>query len=218
MGSMSNYRSAGTDSRSVDDLLRDSDDFFRGQGPVHRTLRRLAKRLDEETIPYSVLGGMALYLLGYERLTTDVDLLMTPEGLAAFRERFLGRGLVTAFTGAQKTFRDAETKVKVKVITTGEDPGDGKPKPVSFPDPSLAFTDREGIRVITLEKLIELKLASGLSAPHRTHIDLADVQRLIEELHLPLALADQLDPSVRSEYQHLWELAQRAREGPQERE
>ena len=161
---------------------------------------------------------MALYLLGYERLTTDVDLLMTPAGLQTFRERFLGLGLVAAFSGAQKTFRDTETKVKVEVITTGEYPGDGKPKPVSFPDPALASTDREGIRVVTREKIIELKLASGLSAPHRMHIDLADVQRLIEELHLSLDLADQLDSSVRTEYRRLWELAQRAREGPHERE
>lgn len=161
---------------------------------------------------------MALYLSGYERLTTDVDLLMTPEGLETFRERFLGRGFRAAFSGARKTFRDTETKVKVEVITTGEYPGDGKPKSVSFPDPAVASTDREGIRVITLDKLIELKLASGLSAPHRTHIDLADVQRLIEELRLPLELADQLDASVRPEYRRLWDFAQRAREGPHERE
>ncbi|MGH9399575.1 MAG: hypothetical protein ACRD00_04345 [Thermoanaerobaculia bacterium] len=215
---MSNFESSGSDSRSVDQLLRDSDDFFQRQGPVHRTLRRLARRLDDEGIPYAVIGGMALYLLGYERLTTDVDLLMTPAGLQAFRERFLGRGLVAAFSGAQKTFRDTETKVKVEIITTGEYPGDGKPKPVSFPDPALASTDREGIRVVTREKLIELKLASGLSAAHRTHIDLADVQRLIEELRLPVELADQLDASVRPEYRRLWALAQRAGEGPHERE
>ncbi len=218
MARVGNFESSGSDSRSVDQMLRDSDDFFQRQGPVHRTLRRLARRLDDEGIPYAVIGGMALYLLGYERLTTDVDLLMTPAGLQTFRERFLGLGLVAAFSGAQKTFRDTETKVKVEVITTGEYPGDGKPKPVSFPDPALASTDREGIRVVTREKIIELKLASGLSAPHRMHIDLADVQRLIEELHLSLDLADQLDSSVRTEYRRLWELAQRAREGPHERE
>jgi hypothetical protein len=206
MRSVSTFGSSGADSRSVDDLLRDSDDFFSRQGPVHRTLRRLAKRLDDEKIPYAVIGGMALYLSGYERLTTDVDLLMTPDGLRRFQERFLGLGFSAAFSGARRTFRDTETKVKVEVITTGE------------PDPTVASTDREGIRVIALEKLIELKIASGLSAPHRTHIDLADVQRLIEELHLPLELGDRLDASVRAEYHRLWDLAQHAREGPHERE
>ena len=117
-----------------------------------------------------------------------------------------------------KTFRDTETGVKVEFLTSGEFPGDGKSKPVSFPDPARVAIDRGGYKVVALERLIELKLASGLSAPHRMHIDLADVQRLIEELHLPLDLADQLDSSVRTEYRRLWELAQRAREGPHERE
>jgi len=41
--------------------------------------------------------------------------------------------------------------------------------------------------VITLEKLIELKLASGISAPGRMR-NLADVQDLIISLKLPLEL------------------------------
>jgi len=43
-----------------------------------------------------------------------------------------------------------------------------------------------------LKKLIELKLASGLSATHRMR-DLADVQDLIVALNLPLKLMDKLD-------------------------
>jgi len=210
--------SSGTDWRSVDEMLRESDDFFLERGPVHNTLRALAERLEREGIAYAVLGGMALYLLGFRRLTTDVDVLMTREGLRAFRERLVGRGYAAAFPGANKSFRDAETKVKVEVITSGEFPGDGKPKPVSFPDPAVAAEDRGGIRVIGLEKLIELKIASGLSAEYRTLVDLGDVQRLIEELQLPADLAEALDPSVQGEYRRLWELAQRRKEGPHERE
>jgi hypothetical protein len=59
--------------------------------------------------------------------------------------------------------------------------------------------------------LIELKLASGLSAPHRIR-DIADVQDLIIALVLPLELEEKLDESVRSEYRRLWEAAQKARE------
>lgn len=199
-------------------MLRESDDFFLERGPVHQTLRALAERLEGDSIPYAVIGGMALYLMGYRRLTTDVDLLMTPEGLERFRDRLVGRGYAVAFPGARKTFRDPQTGVRIDVITTGEYPGDERPKAVSFPDPEVAAIDRDGIRVIALENLIELKLASGLAAEHRALVDLADVQRLIEELDLPSDLSGKLDPSVRSEYQRLWELAQRRREGPHERE
>jgi hypothetical protein len=59
---------------------------------------------------------------------------------------------------------------------------------------------------VNLEKLIELKLASGLSATHRMR-DLADVQDLIIALNPPLELKDDLDKSVRSEYQRIWKAA-----------
>jgi hypothetical protein len=204
------------DAKSADEILRESEDFFAGRGAVHTTLRSLVNRLAEESIPYAIVGGMALNLFGFVRQTIDVDILLTKEGLGRFRERFVGRGYVPAFPGAAKAFRDADTRVRIDFLTTGEYPGDGKPKPVAFPDPSLSAIDRGPYRVIMLEKLIDLKLASGLSAPHRMG-DLVDVQRLVEELHLPPDLDTKLDPSVRPEYRRLWELAQHAGEGPQER-
>jgi len=48
--------------------------------------------------------------------------------------------------------------------------------------------------------------------------DLVDVQELIGILKLPRELAEQLDQSVRAEYQRLWELARYEDDGPQERQ
>lgn len=198
-------------SRSVDEILSESEAFFMKEGKVHLTLKRLAQALDAESIPYAIIGGMALNLLGYTRETVDVDILLTPQGLERFKERLLGRGYVPAFNGATKSFLDAETRVKVEALITGEYPGDGKPKPVAFPEPKSVSVERDGYRVITLEKLIELKLASGMTAPHRLR-DLADVQDLISLLELPLTLGEQLDDSVRNEYKRLWETVQQAGE------
>jgi hypothetical protein len=195
--------------RPVDEILHETEAFFMKEGKVHTTLKRLAQDLEDEGIPYAIIGGMALNLWGYTRETVDVDILLTRESLAGFIDRFVGRGYVFAFTGATKAFRDTQTQVKVEVITTGEYPGDGKPKPVAFPDPATTSIDRDGYRVISLEKLVELKLASGLTASHRLK-DLADVQELIAILKLPLELAGQLDASVRAEYQRLWQGAQSA--------
>jgi hypothetical protein len=61
--------------------------------------------------------------------------------------------------------------------------------------------------VLSLPRLVELKLASGMTAPHRLQ-DLADVLRLIESAQLPRELADELDPYVRSKYDELWRAAQ----------
>jgi len=158
-------------------------------------------------LEYAILGGMALVEHGYRRTTEGIDVLMRPEGLETFRERLLGRGYIPAFHGARKTFRDAETGVRIEMVTTGEYPGDGKPKAVAFPDPANVFVEGDEFRFVNLETLVELKLASGLSAPHRAR-DLADVQDLILHAKLPPDLADRLDPSVRGEYRRLWEVAQ----------
>ena len=198
-------------SRSVDEILSESEAFFMKAGKVHHTLKRLARALDEEAIPYAIVGGMALNLLGYTRETVDVDILLTPQGLERFRDRLVGRGYIPAFNGATKSFLDAETRVKVEALITGEYPGDGKPKAVAFPEPESVSVERDGYHVIMLEKLIELKLASGMTAPHRLR-DLADVQDLISILELPLELEEQLDDSVRNEYRRLWETVRQARE------
>lgn len=189
------------------DLLREASQFYMAQGNVYETLRRLTQRLDDENIPYALIGGMALAAHGFVRMTQDVDLLMTREGLALFAARCVGRGYVPAFQGAQKAFRDTETNVRIEIITTGEFPGDGKPKPVAFPNPDSSSVRREGMCVIALEKLIELKLASGMTAPHRLR-DLADVQDVIVALGLPNDFAERLDPSVRDKYRELWQMAQ----------
>lgn len=194
-------------SGSLGATLRLAGDFFMKRDPVHATMRRLARDLRGEGIDYVVVGGMALAAHGIIRVTQDVDILLTPSGLERFTEIAHRLGYAPAFPGARKSFLDLKTQVRVEVLTTGEYPGDGKPKAVAFPDPHRVGAEIEGVRFITLEKLIELKLASGISAPHRLR-DLADVQDLVSELHLPLEFAEQLHPSVRSAYVERWRAAQ----------
>lgn len=141
--------------------------------PVFRTLRAITTELDSLQIPYAVAGGMALVAHGYDRTTVDVDILVTPAGLAQIHQHPEGRGYVPPFAGS-KHLRNAETKVRIEFLTTGSFPGDGKPKPVAFPDPNDVGIEIDGIPFLRLEKLIELKLASGMTNPGRLK-DLADV-------------------------------------------
>jgi hypothetical protein len=136
---------------------------------------------------------------------------MTSEALEKFHSELIGLGYVPAFPGAKKKIRSTVDGVSIEVMTTGEYPGDGKPKPVSMPDPVTASTEIDGIKYVTLEKLIELKLASGISAPHRLK-DLADVQELIKIKNLDADFANKLDPYVRAKFIELQEAVSNSQE------
>lgn len=182
--------------------------FFMGEADVQRALVRLARILAELDIPYAVVGAMALNEWGYRRVTVDVDVLLSPEGLQRLKAETLGRGYVEKFPGS-RGLRDPEAGVDIDILLAGEYPGDGKPKPVRFPDPAEVAVRGQRVALLPLPKLIELKLASGISAPHRLK-DLADVLEVIRALSLPKNLAEALDPSVRDKYQELWQAAQGA--------
>lgn len=183
--------------------------FFMGLDEVHAAMRRLCAALEADGIPYAIAGAMALNAHGYQRVTTDVDVLLTRDGLAAFKAGHLGRGWVDRFPGS-KGMRDTESNVKIDVLITGDYPGDGKPKPVSFPEPTVAIRG-EGVMVLPAHVLVELKLASGLTNPDRLK-DLADVQELIRAAGLPLELGAQLDPMVRDKYAEIWHATKRERD------
>ena len=175
---------------------------------MNDTLRQLARDLDDRGIAYGVIGAVALNQHGYQRFTQDIDLLMTREGLKRFSEELVGRGYRPAFEGATKMFRATVQNVPIKIIMTGEYPSDGKPKSVVFPDPADCTVEIGGIKTVTLAKLVELKLASGMTGAGRRK-DLADVQELIKVLGMDASFADQLDSTVRAMYLELhWELAE----------
>jgi hypothetical protein len=128
--------------------------------------------------------------------------LLTKAGLEKFREELIGLGYRPAFEGSTKQFRTAAENVPIEFITAGEYPGDGLPKPVKFPNPSEDFVVIDGVKTVTLEKLIELKLASGMTAPDRLK-DLADVQELIKTKSLDDSFAGKLDSFVQDKFLEL---------------
>jgi hypothetical protein len=194
---------------SVIDMYEEGRRYFMGEGTINETLARLSHDLDERGIDYMVIGAVALLAHGYPRFTEDIDLVMTGEGLRKFHEELIGLGYAPAFPGARKRLRSTKDGVSIEVMTSGEYPGDGKPKPVSMPVPREASMKIDGIRFVTLEKLIELKLASGISASDRLK-DLADVQELIKLRKLDREFALKLDPYVRTKYLELEEAVRKS--------
>lgn len=203
--------------RSVHDVYAEGLRYFMGQGQLHGALAQLAADLKRHEIDYVVIGAVALMAHGYPRFTEDIDLVLTAGGLAAFHRELIGLGYVPAFQGARKRLRATGAGVPVEVIVSGEYPGDGKPKPVAFPVPADAATEIDGVRFVTLEKLIELKLASGMTAPDRLK-DLADVQELIKLRGLRADFAARLHPYVRTQFLTLYQAIERAQQRDNEDE
>jgi hypothetical protein len=184
--------------------IENAERFFMGEADVQKALEKLARTLDAQGIPYAIIGAMALNEFGYRRVTVDVDVLLTAEGLAAFRERNVG--YISKFPGS-RGFRDAEHGVDIDVVLAGTYPGDGQPKPVAFPDPATSAERGARIALLPLPTLVELKLASGMTAPHRLK-DLADVLEVIRVLRLPREFGENLNPYVRERFLELWRAAQ----------
>jgi hypothetical protein len=180
--------------------------FFMGQAEAQKALFKLTAILESEGIPYAVIGALALNAYGHRRATVDVDLILKDSDLAVFKSRHLGRGYAERVPGTGRLI-DTEFEVDVDVLSTGLFPGDGKPKPIAFPDPATTAMRGPGFALLPLPRFLELKLASGLSAAHRLH-DLADVLNLIRSARLPRELSRELDPWVREKYLELWDAAQ----------
>lgn len=178
--------------------------FFSGTGMLNDALSRLVQNLERRGIDYVVLGALALNQHGFQRFTTDIDVLLTSDGLEQFRDELVGLGYRPAFEGARKKFRTTEENVPIDIVTSGEFPGDGLPKPVVFPDPADFAVVIDGVKTLSLEKLIELKLASGMTASDRLK-DLADVQEMIKIKKLDASFADSLDEYVRDKFLDLYE-------------
>jgi hypothetical protein len=139
-------------------------------------------------------------------VTVDVDLVMREADLQAFKRRHLGHGYEERVPGTGK-LRDSENGVDIDVLSTGRFPGDDKPKPIAFPDPAAVALRGRRFSLLPMPRFIELKLASGMVAPHRAK-DLVDVQELIKSAALPITVADDLHPWVRAKFLELWDLAQ----------
>ena len=187
--------------------LSEGSRHFEEKSAVFDALRKITNRLNELGIPYAVVDSLALFQHGLRRFTEDVDILVTKDDLRRIHNELEGLGYLLPYANS-KHLRDTELGVRIEFLTTGEYPGDGKAKPVSFPDPATVRFDSGGVYYANLPTLVELKLASGMTNVGRMK-DLSDVLELIKILNLPASFADQLNSYVRTKYLELWNQAKK---------
>jgi len=156
-------------------------------------------------IPYSICGGLAVCLHGYQRNTVDLDLVIRPEDIDAVRAVLSDAGLVWDELHAE--FRTPEG-IAVQFLIAGQKAGQGND--VTIPDPAGALNveEREGLTVVRLSRLVEMKIACGMSNLRRTHKDFADVVELIAARNLDESFARYIHKSLRAAFRELVRNAQ----------
>lgn len=177
-----------------------------GQAEAQLALYRLTAILEADGTPYAIIGAFALNEYGHRRVTVDVDLILREEDLQEFKRRHFDDGYAERVPGTGKLI-DTKLGVNIDVLSAGRFPGDDKPKPIAFPDPATTALRGDRFALLPMPKFIELKLASGMAAPHRGK-DLVDVQELIRSAGLSADVAADLDPWVRAKFLELWHFAQ----------
>ncbi|MEO8498853.1 MAG: hypothetical protein ABI614_27645 [Planctomycetota bacterium] len=170
----------------------------------NESLWNVAERCDAlfsaAEIPYSICGGVAVCLHGYQRNTVDLDLVIRASETEAVRKILSDAGLVGDESNAE--FRTADG-IAVQFLIAGHKAGKGSEVTIPEPIGELNVEQREGLPVVRLSRLIEMKIACGMSNLRRTHKDFADVVELIAARNLDGSFAQFLHKSLRPTFREL---------------
>ena len=147
--------------------------------------RQVLAAIEHSGAPGAVVGGIAVFLHGYERTTRDIDVYT--EDLQRVADALAELGF--EYESDERQF--------VK---------DGVPVHLLNPDRlahrPVRFEELEHVRTVTLAELLNMKLHSGTTNVLRA-IDLADVIGLIRHNKLTGAFVPHIDKPVRSEFRKL---------------
>ena len=171
-----------------------------GNESLWNVARRCNDLLKQAEIPYGVCDGVAVCLHGYQRNTVDVDLIIQPE----YSDRVRALLRENGFTWNPETVEfTTDDGFVVQFLMAGSRAGKGSEVRVVAPQGDLNVEEIEGLSVVRLSRLIEMKIACGTSNLRRTHKDFADVVELIAIRNLDGAFARFLHKSVRPTYREL---------------
>ena len=170
-----------------------NENLWQATADCHRLLSKAG-------IPHSVCGGVAVCLHGYQRNTIDLDLIIRKDDSQLVRSVLEQAGL--KWDREQAEFR-SPTGIPVQFLYAGDRAGSGSEIYLPDPEGDSNVEVVEGLPVLRLSKLIEVKIACGMGSVRRTHKDLADVVELIAIRNLDSSFARHLHKSVRKPFREL---------------
>lgn len=171
-----------------------------GNESLWQVANRCHDLFESAGIEYGICGGVAVCLHGYRRNTIDVDLIIRSEDNERVCAVLEEAGFRWGAEGAQFVTEDGHC---LQFLTAGDRAGKGSEVRVVEPAGESNVENKEGLSVVRLSRLIEIKLACGLGNLRRTHKDFADVVELIVVRKLDNSFARILHNSVRPTFSEL---------------
>ena len=173
-----------------------------GKGALWDAVSKSHEVLAQASIPHVIVDGVAVCLHGYQRNTADVDVLIRREDATDVKEQLTRAGFV--WHAENREFRSPDD-VPVQFLLSEEPASDDRSQGIMLPNPETegTLTMIEGLPVLSLRRLIEVKLACGLGNLRRTHRDFADVVELISIHSLSRSFARHLHKNVRKAFREL---------------
>ncbi len=171
-----------------------------GNESLWNVAKRCHQLLSEAETPYAICGGVAVCLHGYQRNTVDLDLVIRSQDRREFQKLLSNGRLVWDETRAK--FR-APSGLVIHCWIAGEKAGKGSE--VTIPEPLGEFNveSRDGLSVVRLFRLIEMKIACEMNHLRQTHKDITDVVEWIAVRNLDSSFARFLHLSLRPTFREL---------------
>ena len=138
---------------------------------ILETIREL---FEKENIEFTLIGGLALGGLGYQRFTNDIDIMIYEEDREKAKSLLLKNGFQLFSENSEFVQLHGPCPVDIQIAK----------RPIS----KKMLTNAQvlpGIRVkcLRIEDLIGLKIQAFATNPKREFKEKADIQALIEKLH-----------------------------------
>ncbi len=166
---------------------------------LNNAMSQITNLLKRKDINFVFIGGAILGKYGYNRMTEDVDILVSLKDKNKLMK--LSPGFFK-FNDSGRKGRFHKTKTLVDVLYSGDNVGENSK--IILPEPDKVSVIVDGVPVLSLQSLIEFKLGARLFAKNRLRDD-GDIQALIISNDLDREFMSHLRKDLKEKYQQIWD-------------
>ena len=144
-----------------------------------RVLRDLVSDFNEREVPYALIGGFALGVLGIQRATMDLDFLVARDALPQVDEIMRRRGYNLRYRSenVSQFVSDSASHGQIDFLHAFREISQSM---LSRASELPAFADVLRVRTLQPEDIVGLKVQALANDPGRERRDMVDIELLVE--------------------------------------